>query len=429
MEPRLKESERPSSRVARVSYSQNGEDILLDRIFGDQSSGTYLDVGANHPRIDSNTYFFYLRGWRGVNLEPIPRFRRLFDLERPGDLNLEVAATEFDGEIVFHEIANELDETGHSSVREDVAEQHRPLGFQVNSYSVPGRTIATLAREHRIEPPDFMSIDVEGHEAAVLRGVAWADWRPKVLVIESIQSLNHEPTHHEWEPDLLARGYVFATFNGLNRFYLREDFADRVDRLSVPVHVLDRFERADLVEARAKIAEIESSLDYLRRQYDQLIADRRWDQDHFRRVEEGWRFGLEQAALAREAWNRQNAEFEWHRSNFEKAQAEFQVRQGEFDRFRAESEARRVEFEIEREAWSAEKKRLEGERVGLETTIHELDRRLAELSLKLNHAERVLIEAQIELRPYRLLDRLGIVRAGFKAARRMKRKLQPKIAS
>ena len=271
---------------------------MLDRIFRDQAEGTFVNVGANHPRIDSNTYFFYLRGSRGVNLEPIPRLRALFDEERPEDLNLEVAATDSDGEIVLHEIVNDADETGHSSVRDDVAENHRSLtDFHVRSYPVAARTIAGLIAEHAIEPPDFMSIDVEGHEAAVLRVRLGALRRPKVLVVESLQSLTHEPTHDEWEPMLLANGYLFATFNGLNRFYLREDLADRLERLAAPVSVLDQFERADLVAAREKTAEAQSSLQYLQKQFDQLLLDREWDRDNFRRIEEGWRFGLEQAEL------------------------------------------------------------------------------------------------------------------------------------
>src|SRR5271170_7763123 len=91
--------------VPRISYAPNNEDILLDRIFGDHV-GTFLDVGASHPCRDNLTYYFYRRGWRGVNLEPVPRLYRALQATRPGDMNLPLAAWDSNGEIPFYETAS-----------------------------------------------------------------------------------------------------------------------------------------------------------------------------------------------------------------------------------------------------------------------------------------------------------------------------------
>ena len=49
--------------IPRISYAQHMEDILIDRVFHDlRRTGTFMDIGANHPYIDNNSYFFYLRG-------------------------------------------------------------------------------------------------------------------------------------------------------------------------------------------------------------------------------------------------------------------------------------------------------------------------------------------------------------------------------
>ena len=53
----------------RYSFSQEGEDLLIDRMFDGQSVGFYVDVGAHHPTRFSNTYLLYLRGWRGINID------------------------------------------------------------------------------------------------------------------------------------------------------------------------------------------------------------------------------------------------------------------------------------------------------------------------------------------------------------------------
>jgi len=55
-----------------ISYAQNFEDVILERIFKDKESGFYVDIGACHPVYDSVTYHFYLKGWSGINVEPQP---------------------------------------------------------------------------------------------------------------------------------------------------------------------------------------------------------------------------------------------------------------------------------------------------------------------------------------------------------------------
>ena len=60
----------------RLSYAENFEDLLLDRVFRNQNAGVYVDIGAADPVRHSVTLKFHLRGWRGVNVEPSLRQRR-----------------------------------------------------------------------------------------------------------------------------------------------------------------------------------------------------------------------------------------------------------------------------------------------------------------------------------------------------------------
>ena len=55
-----------------TSYSQFYEDLILFCIFYEVKNGFYIDVGANDPNIISVTKAFYLRGWYGINIEPLP---------------------------------------------------------------------------------------------------------------------------------------------------------------------------------------------------------------------------------------------------------------------------------------------------------------------------------------------------------------------
>src|SRR5437868_6288327 len=82
-----------------MSYSQDGEDLVLSRFLSSENKGFYVDVGAHHPTRFSNTYFFYKKGWRGINIDAMPGSMIAFDKMRPRDTNVEAAISDNDSEI------------------------------------------------------------------------------------------------------------------------------------------------------------------------------------------------------------------------------------------------------------------------------------------------------------------------------------------
>ena len=70
------------------SYAQFLEDMVLYCALKDVDKGFYIDVGANDPTLFSVTKFFYDRGWRGINIEPLPDKCALLAEMRPRDINL-----------------------------------------------------------------------------------------------------------------------------------------------------------------------------------------------------------------------------------------------------------------------------------------------------------------------------------------------------
>lgn len=73
------------------SFSQCGEDMILNFLFYSKKNGVYVDIGAHHPYRYSNTHKFYKKGWRGINIDPVPGFLEIFNSYRKGDINLELA--------------------------------------------------------------------------------------------------------------------------------------------------------------------------------------------------------------------------------------------------------------------------------------------------------------------------------------------------
>src|SRR6266487_1233476 len=112
---------------AFVSYAQNGEDFLLWRLLYDIDAGTYIDIGACDPEIDSVTRAFYDRGWSGINIEPVAAYWERLCRSRPRDVNLNFAAGASDGERDFFIVDN----TGLSTLGGTIAERHRAAGFAV----------------------------------------------------------------------------------------------------------------------------------------------------------------------------------------------------------------------------------------------------------------------------------------------------------
>ncbi len=223
-----------------ISYAQNREDVLLARVFSTERPGFFIDVGAYDPTSCSITRHFYNHGWRGVNVEPAPEAAERIRAARPRDVTENVAVSNREGRLTFFEA--EPQHAGLSTLDREQAEVHRRRGVALREYEVPVTTLAALCAKHCPPCIDFVCVDVEGHERQVLEGMDFARFRPTVMVVESTRPMGTEPTHGQWESILLDADYRYATFDGLNRYYVVGDRAEELcPRLQVPPNVFDDY--------------------------------------------------------------------------------------------------------------------------------------------------------------------------------------------
>lgn len=220
-----------------ISYSYNFEDVYIQRIFPGKKDGFYIDVGAADPVEGSVTKHFYDLGWHGINLEPQDAYFKRLQAERPRDINLQVAAGTQDEDRTFYSLGG----LGGSTLDAGHAENGKKLGFDVKALSVKMTTLRSICEIHADRTIDFLKVDVEGWERDVLAGGDWSRFRPILVIVEATKPFSPEPCHEAWEPLLLEVDYVFAFFDGLNRYYLRKEDAHLAERLAVPVNVFDRF--------------------------------------------------------------------------------------------------------------------------------------------------------------------------------------------
>ena len=170
----------------QISFSQEGEDCILARIFEGQQNGFYVDVGAHHPQRFSNTYHFYLRGWRGINIDAMPGSMKMFDQLRSEDINLEIPISEKAQTLTYYE----FNEPALNGFDAEVSQSRDGLrDFKVVAKTqLKTRTLSDVLDEYL--PPnqaiDFLSVDVEGLDLQVLRSNDWTKYQPRVVLAEDL---------------------------------------------------------------------------------------------------------------------------------------------------------------------------------------------------------------------------------------------------
>lgn len=249
-----------------TSYAQNFEDVMLWRALGHVKDGLYIDVGAQHPRIDSISRAFYERGWRGVHIEPVPTFADMLRQDRPDETVLQVALGEREGTLALNVFAD----TGLSTAIASYAERHQiERNYQVQRIEVPMLTLRTALGSVAGKQVHWLKIDVEGFEEQVLRGWDSQQLRPWILVIEATIPNSAETDYDKWDHLVTGAGYRFVYFDGLNRFYIADEHPELAAAFAAPPNVFDTVEVSGLAswglcnlavaDHQARIRELEAS--------------------------------------------------------------------------------------------------------------------------------------------------------------------------
>jgi len=187
------------------------EALLLE----DPDQCCYVDVGASYPKECSNTWPLYLKGWRGLLIEPLPHCWPSILQERPGDYLFPVAASDVDGFAEFR-VAGEL-----STLRDDW-----PIVDQA-TLTVETKRLSTILEGFPgiRDKCKLCSIDVEGHEKEVIQGIDFSSFHPDLFVVEFRE---HHPRKmgrsiaSEWHLLLQAQGYMPIDCSQLNLLLLHE---------------------------------------------------------------------------------------------------------------------------------------------------------------------------------------------------------------
>lgn len=254
--------------MTMISYAQNYEDVILMRALRGVERGFYIDVGAQHPIVDSVTKAFYEKGWQGINIEPVPHWHGLLLQDRPRDINLKVAVSDSDRELVLFEVVD----TGLSTTRERYAKVHASDGRMVERHLVECLTLDEIVERYSAGDIHFLKVDAEGAEAAVMRSLSLERHRPWIMAIEATEPNSQNPACADWEPRVLASGYELVYEDGLNRFYLAQERAELKPAFHLPPNYFDFFIRRNEWQALQDVQRLGSESEASARELHQALA-------------------------------------------------------------------------------------------------------------------------------------------------------------
>lgn len=204
------------------SYSQEGEDRILARLFDSAREGFYVDVGALHPMRFSNTFLFYRRGWRGVNIDAMPGSMRLFERCRPRDTNVEAGIGLTAGSIPFYV----FNEPALNSFDRELSESRDVAPYKIQKVIdvrvSPLNEVLGGCLPHG-NVPSFLTVDVEGRDLDVLRSNDWSAFRPTYVLAECLGMTVEEAMQGPVSEFMSSVGYHFIAKTVNTAFYQAGD--------------------------------------------------------------------------------------------------------------------------------------------------------------------------------------------------------------
>lgn len=181
----------------RLVYAQPHLHLHIRRLFG-RTPGVFFEVGANDGLLQSNTaYLERYSGWRGILVEPLPMqfLKCITNRPRSTVINAALVSSDFAADTVELAYANLMSTVNDPRRNLLSVEAHVAAGNQFltaeekplsgHRFTVPALTVSAVLDKTGHAQVDFFSLDVEGYELEVLKGIDYSRHRPRYFLIEA----------------------------------------------------------------------------------------------------------------------------------------------------------------------------------------------------------------------------------------------------
>jgi FkbM family methyltransferase len=213
---------------AKASYSQAGEDIIIQYLFDSLKihKPTYLEIGTNYPVLCNNTYHFYLTGSYGVCVEPDSSMIGSIRTKRPNDviLNIGIGLSDIP-DANFYLFPTKVNGWSTFSKSEAMLRE-KETGIGFSTLQVPLKPINDVISQYFKPYPNFISLDIEGLDLEVLQSLDFERYKPEVICVETITFgylSNTEEKIDSISKFMHSKGYFTYADTHINTIYCRVD--------------------------------------------------------------------------------------------------------------------------------------------------------------------------------------------------------------
>ena len=200
------------------SFSQFGEDRIIENIFGNKTRGFYVDVGCNLPITYSNTWKLYLKGWHGIAIDANPNIISEYQKVRPKDIAVSRVISNKNETVEFY-----FSNTSHliSGIGEKSEGHWKRSAENSNIVKCKSAKLYDILQEHSVSHDfDLLTIDTEGNELQVLESIDLDTFRPSLIVVEIHNFDFSNPGLNSVYKMLSKRGYRIKSYTNPTAFFV-----------------------------------------------------------------------------------------------------------------------------------------------------------------------------------------------------------------
>ena len=219
-----------NEQVMKKSTAQSGEDMISEyiaRVLGKKLEDvTYLDLGANHAKLYSNTYHFYQKGVRGVLVEANPALIGELKFYRSGDVILNRCIASTSGETVDFYVLNGDGLSTPDKEGAEAAIRENPVLKIEQVVPVKTITVDEILDTYFDKTPTIVNLDIEGEEMNILNSIDFNKHRPLIMIIETIPYRKHLVVglkNQEIVDFMASKNYIEYAFTGINSIFLDKE--------------------------------------------------------------------------------------------------------------------------------------------------------------------------------------------------------------
>jgi FkbM family methyltransferase len=204
----------PMAKYLPSQFSRENEETIIRDFFEDRRGGVFLDVGSNHYRNDSNTFYLEsVLGWSGVAIDALPEFGPDYVAHRPRTRFVSMFASDTVGDRVRFFVPTDQPSRLVASGTQEVPIRE---GFKAHAIEVPTTTLNAVLDEAGIKALDFMSMDIELAEPKALAGFDIDRFRPALVCIEAHSDVRQQILDYFQQHDYVVIGkYLRADLKNL----------------------------------------------------------------------------------------------------------------------------------------------------------------------------------------------------------------------